>query len=109
MRTVVAILIFAFFGKAGVAQKDQYKFAQTYFGVQVDGLVGTDTPDFGSARFLIGGTHFWQKADFYISIPLITRSLDGDDSEYAEGVITGFRYIPFGLSRKGPRPFIGAQ
>ncbi|MCH2216080.1 MAG: hypothetical protein MK086_13005 [Flavobacteriales bacterium] len=109
IRTVTAIFILTFLSTAATAQKDPYKFAQTYFGLQADGLIGSDTPNLGSARFLIGGTHFWQKADFYISIPLVTRSLEGDNSDYKEGVITGFRYIPFGFSRKMPRPFIGAQ
>lgn len=90
-------------------QKDKYQFAQTYIGAQFDAVGGSNSPEYIAGRFLIGGTHFWQKADFYISIPMFTSRIGGDDWHYGEGVITGFRYLPFGLSRKGPRPFLGAQ
>lgn len=91
------------------AQKDRYEFAQTYVGAQFDVLGGSEAPEFIGGRFLIGGTHFWQKADFYISFPLFTTAIEDTDREYGEGVVTGFRYLPFGLSRRGPRPFFGLQ
>ena len=53
-------------------QKDKYTFAQTYIGAQTNTLGGLNSPEYMAGRFLIGGTHFWQKADFYISIPLFT-------------------------------------
>jgi hypothetical protein len=109
MKRLVLLINFVIWTISTCAQKSQYDFAQTYFGLQTDAIGGGQSPTFGAARFLIGGTHFWQKADFYVSFPLFSARLDGDDWDYSEGVITGFRYLPFGFSRNGPRPFIGGQ
>ncbi len=92
------------------AQKSQFKFAQTHFGVQSEFLTNGKGMHFASQRLLIGGNHFWGKADFYISIPLLSAELSiSKISNYSSGVITGARWIPFGLSSKAPRPFMGAQ
>ncbi|HKK38240.1 MAG TPA: hypothetical protein VJ949_02360 [Cryomorphaceae bacterium] len=109
MRKFLATLLSIFISVWLFAQKDKYKFAQTYIGAQADWIGGSSEYEFVAGRFLIGGTHFWQKADFYISIPLFTSGVSGDEQHYSEGVITGFRYLPFGLSRKGPRPYVGVQ
>jgi hypothetical protein len=56
----------------------------------------------------LGGLHFWSRADFYISFPLITAPLGQKNGfEYSEGIITGGRYIPFGLRRNIPSPYLG--
>lgn len=91
------------------AQRDRYKFAQSYLGLQTDVIGGADSPELVSGRILLGGTHFWQQADFYLSFPLFNANLNEEAWDYSEGIITGFRYIPFGLSRKAPRPFVGVQ
>jgi len=109
MKKISFLVLLMLFAISIQAQKDRYRFAQTYIGAQADVVGGSATPEFLSGRFLIGGTHFWQKADFYISFPLFTTSMEDTESEYSEGVITGFRYLPFGLSRSGPRPFFGLQ
>ncbi len=109
MNKVYAAIVIILISLSAKGQKDQYRFAQTYIGAQFDGIGGSNASEFLAGRFIIGGTHFWQKADFYISIPIFTSRVNGDDQHYSEGVITGFRYIPFGLSRKAPRPFVGAQ
>lgn len=109
MRKSLATVLVIFISASLPAQQDKYKFAQTYIGAQAGWIGGSSESEFLAGRFLIGGTHFWQKADFYISIPLFTSGLAGDEPHYSEGVITGFRYLPFGLSRKGPRPFAGVQ
>ena len=109
MRSLITFALILICSTLTWAQKDRYKFAQTYIGTQADVIGGADSPEFISGRFLIGGTHFWQKADFYISFPLITLALEDTNWDFGEGVITGFRYIPFGLSKKGPRPFFGVQ
>lgn len=109
MKKIFAAIVVLMVSASVYGQKDKYKFAQTYIGAQFDAVGGSDSPNFIAGRFLIGGTHFWQKADFYISIPLFSANVQGDDWHYSEGVITGFRYLPFGLSRKAPRPFVGVQ
>ena len=109
MNRILATFVLILVTFTARAQKDRYRFAQTYFGIQTDLIGGSHSPEFMSGRLLIGGTHFWQKADFYISFPLFTTGISGDAYHYSEGVITGFRYLPFGISRKGPRPFGGIQ
>lgn len=92
------------------AQKSQYKFAQTHFGLQSEWLSNGEGENFAGVRFLIGGNHFWGKADFYISIPIAdAATMSSEIANYSNGVITGARWIPFGLSSKAPRPFLGAQ
>ena len=109
MKRIFAAYVALMISVSSHGQKDKYKFAQTYVGAQFDAFGGSKFPEYNAGRFIIGGTHFWQKADFYISVPLFTAQLRGEDRHYNEGVITGFRYIPFGLSRTSPRPFVGAQ
>jgi hypothetical protein len=90
------------------AQRNRYNFAQTYFGIQGDILHGqSSSPDFGAARLVVGGTHFWYHADFYISFPVSTFALSSSAWQYSEGVTTGGRYLPFGPGSKVPHPFVG--
>lgn len=107
---------FCFLASGQDKPKDRYQFAHAYLGLEADYLtpIKTETvftpPDFGGARITIGGTHFWGKADFYVSFPLFSQTLSTDhDLNYSEGIITGARYLPLGLSMRGPRPFVGAQ
>jgi hypothetical protein len=92
-------------------QKTKFNFAQSYLGLQTDYLAGPSAtiPDAGALHLILGGTHFWYRADFYISIPLYSRSLGKSDTRYSEGFITGARYLPWGPGRKYPRPFAGLQ
>lgn len=106
-----------------LAQKNRYDFATSYFGVegefinekndfkfinnngieQIEKLPSTFTP-----RILIGATHFWNRADFYISIPLINFALNGqDNAKINNGVLTGLRAYPIALEKNKVRPFIG--
>ena len=109
----LSILIFAVCISQTMAQKrDQYTFAQTYVGAQSTFLKTVSgnfrTPDVLSGRINIGGLHFWQKADFYISFSVADLMLSEPESwQYSEGVTTGGRFLPFGLGRKFPTPFIG--
>jgi hypothetical protein len=56
-----------------------------------------------SSRLIIGGTHFWGHADFYIAIPVANWNTSGFDA----GVETGFRYFPWQIKHNKIRPFIG--
>ncbi len=111
-------LLCLLFANVGIAQNEgssegqkpagrhQYNFAQSYVGVEGNYLSGISAnQDFGAARLVIGGTHFWYRADFYISFPLHTFSAGSMD--YSEGVITGGRYLPFGPGKGLPHPFVG--
>ena len=60
-------------------------------------------------RFLIGGTHFWGHADFYIALPLSYPSLEKDSqtSTYSSGVETVFKYYPWRIEWNKLRPYVG--
>lgn len=60
-------------------------------------------------RFLIGGTHFWGHADFYIAIPLFSSTLKENNQVISahRGVETVFKYYPFRIENHKIRPYIG--
>ncbi len=105
---IVTFLIAALSAGSAYGQRHRYNFAQTYIGLQADYLHGGENaPDFGAARILIGGSHFWYHADFYISFPLTTFALSESAWNYSEGINTGGRYLPFGPGKRIPLPFVG--
>lgn len=106
-------------------KQTRHRFAQLHLGL--DGQIGiggstrfydakgsiqslhlsnTYTP-----RFLIGGTHFWGHADFYIAIPLYstTEKKDNQDIISYRGIETVFKYYPFRVEHKKIRPYIGVS
>ena len=64
-----------------------------------------------SPRFLIGGTHFWGHADFYIAIPLFSTTVKKDNQEITalRGVETVFKYYPLRIEHNKVRPYIGTS
>lgn len=92
-------------------QKHRFNFAQSYLGLQSDVLPAftANQPAYFAQRLILGGTHFWYRADFYISFPLFVASATPDNQHFSEGVITGARYLPFGPGKKWPLPFAGVQ
>ena len=104
-------------------KKDRYQFAHTYIGLKTEVLPQNGSfsslnangtfdskklPTFGSARFVIGGTHFWDHADFYVGIPIINLALSGSkDAFISNGVLTGFRYFLLKIKPNSMRPFVG--
>ncbi len=104
------ITLFTLTALTGSGQRHRYNFAQSYIGVQTDFLSGGQTaPDFAAPRMVIGGSHFWYHADFYISFPVSTFALSESPWSYSEGVTTGGRYLLFGPGQNIPHPFIGAS
>lgn len=57
------------------------------------------------ARLIIGGTHFWGHADFFIALPIVR----GGDSDFRTRVETGARWYPWRLESGKVRPFVGAS
>lgn len=64
-----------------------------------------------SPRFLIGGTHFWGHADFYIAIPLFSSTLNKNNQEVTahRGVESVFKYYPLRIENNKIRPYIGTS
>lgn len=60
-------------------------------------------------RILIGGTHFWGHADFYLAIPIYEATISKKNQTILSsiGVETGFKYYPWRLEQRKLRPFIG--
>ncbi len=60
-------------------------------------------------RFLIGGTHFWGHADFYIAIPIAypRKEINDQTINFLRGVETVFKYYPWRIEHKAIRPYIG--
>lgn len=125
MKNLLIILLYCIrlTGYTQETKQDRYQFAHTYFGLETEFLPQNNNfstlnssgtfnqkklPSFGSARFLIGGTHFWDHADFYISIPVIEFALNNSkDADITNGVLTGFRYFPMKIKLNTVRPFVG--
>jgi len=59
----------------------------------------------GNHRLLIGGTHFWGHADFYVAFPILTTG----DKRQKGGIETGFRYLPWRLQSGKLRPYAGVS
>ena len=79
-----------------------------YFDAE-DQIQELNLPTLFTPRFLIGGTHFWGHADFYISIPwyVPTFSEANQQIQFSSSVETVFKYYPLPIRQKGIRPFIG--
>lgn len=130
--TLVGATFFLVSVQAQTAEKDttverlkiRTSFAKSYFGIDAFSTTGGTTEyatptglnsvNFSgttSPRLLIGGTHFWGHADFYVSIPVaqfgkkIPAELNG--LSYSEGVETGARVFPWAITEGKLRPFVG--
>lgn len=75
------------------------------FHLEPDGSTTSYNPgEQADLRFIIGGTHFWGHADFYISIPVWDISRSG----FAANVETGAKYYPWRIQHKRLSPYIGS-
>ncbi|MCC6461162.1 MAG: hypothetical protein IT260_11865 [Saprospiraceae bacterium] len=57
----------------------------------------------GESRFLLGGTHFWGHADFYLAVPLATFNREG----YSTGAESVFQFFPWKIRDRKLRPYLG--
>tara|TARA_R110002050_G_scaffold90590_2_gene190585 strand:- start:3954 stop:5234 length:1281 start_codon:yes stop_codon:yes gene_type:complete len=132
-RPFVLILLFSIFqfqvfGQVYLDKKSRHRFAQLSLGLDYELGLGANTQISNSAisnpntsrvslnashtpRILIGGTHFWGHADFYIAIPLFqTQStIEANTIRYQRGVETAFKYYPWRIKKNAVRPFVGVS
>lgn len=82
--------------------------AQSFYEVGPD-LLPFDLTPVGRSRFLLGGTHFWGHADFYIAIPVWNGVQREEFAQVRQGpgVETGFKYYPWRIQRKRLAPYLG--
>ncbi len=106
-----------------VEKQSRHRFAQLNLGFDFTSSVGGSTKFLNSEgqisrfslqntyspRFLIGGTHFWGHADFYIAIPFLSQTMEanGQEVEYLRGVETVFKYYPWRIEDKKLRWYMG--
>lgn len=115
---------FTFVNAQVYAEKQtRHRFAQMTLGVDYQTGFGGKTqflnasnqlenlafPNTGSPRILIGGTHFWGHADFQISIPAASKTIEIQNQEITaiSGVETSFKYFPWRIEHNKLRPYIG--
>ncbi len=119
------VIIVGHFATAQVYTEKQtrHRFAQLTLGADYQTSIGGTTNyldingtsqslalgNLQRPRFLIGGTHFWGHADFYIAIPLSFPSFQEDNQSitYSSGVETVFKYYPWRIEWDKIRPFVG--
>jgi hypothetical protein len=106
-------------------QQTRHRFAQLNLGFDLQTTVGGQSfyldeqnqvielplnPLF-APRLVIGGTHFWGHADFYIAIPLLRPSFSAQHQKvsYTNSVETVFKYYPWRIEHHKLRPFIGCS
>lgn len=70
-----------------------------------DQLLRTTLNPSYESQFIIGGTHFWGHADFYVAIPMVSIS----KGQYNSGVETGCHLYPWPIQSKSFRPFLGTS
>jgi len=106
-------------------KQTRHRFAQLNFGLDFQSSFSGSTKYLDSQgnlqslnlsgsyapRFLIGGTHFWGHADFYIGIPLFSSALKKNNQEVTalRGVETVFKYYPLRIENNKIRPYIGTS
>lgn len=109
--------------QAYINKQSRHRFAQLSLGVDIETNYGgstkflnengelqnLDLPSTYIPRFLIGGTHFWGHADFYIAIPLLRSQLEENNQviQYLRGVETVFKYYPWRIENDKITPYIG--
>lgn len=132
IRVFIIVIIFILAGithlcysQVYIEKQTRHRFAQLNLGLDFQSSFGGstkyidvrgNTQSFNltntySPRILIGGTHFWGRADFYIGIPLFSTTLKENNQEITtlRGVETVFKYYPLRIEQNKIRPYIGAS
>ncbi|MEN0048961.1 MAG: hypothetical protein AAF806_17995 [Bacteroidota bacterium] len=113
------------FSQVYTEKKTRHRFAQLNLGLDIETNFGGRTSYLDNQgtlnsiqlsssirpRFVIGGTHFWGHADFYIAIPFSSSTQEQADQEIESlrGVETVFKYYPLRIEHKKLRPFVGVS
>lgn len=127
MKTYLSFLIFIglhLFSHAQVyvdGGKTRHRFAQLNFGLDYRFFTNSSTRAFQvsnsnnleqfkmnnlhETRLIIGGTHFWGHADFFIAIPVAYFGA----SKFKTHVETGAKIFPWRIEKKKIRPYFGVS
>ncbi|MEM6262947.1 MAG: hypothetical protein AAGI38_10600 [Bacteroidota bacterium] len=113
------------FAQVYTEKQTRHRFAQLNLGVgyqtslggnvhfldENGGIQAQSLGLFHGPRVLIGGTHFWGHADFYLSIPLFITGFSQNNQKVSasNGVESVFKFYPWRIQHNKIRPFIGAS
>lgn len=130
IRKIKIVLIFVFlintlFSQVYTEKQTRHRFAQLNLGFDIETSFGGNTRYFDRQRdiktldlnsntvprFIVGGTHFWGHADFYLAIPLLypSQELENQRLQFLRGVETVFKYYPWRIEHNKLRPFLGVS
>lgn len=123
---IVSFLMFVAFNlwsQLYVEKQTRHRFAQLNIGLDYQSSVGGNSffinnnselqsfelGTLSRPRFVIGGTHFWGHADFYIAIPLASPDFSEEDYtvNFSSGVQTAFKVYPWRIQQNKLRPYAG--
>lgn len=101
--------------------KTRHRFAQLNVGIDQRYFSGSNTSsafinsngdieknnlkDILETRLIIGGTHFWGHADFFIAIPVMSTKNSG----FSTSAETGFKLFPWKIRHHHIQPYVGAS
>jgi len=101
--------------------RTRHRFAQMNLGIDYRYFTGNKTESFSlspqnelesfklnnlhESRIIIGGTHFWGHADFFIAIPVVSLG----KSNFKTQVETGAKVYPWRIENKKIRPYLGVS
>lgn len=82
---------------------------RTTFLNQAGQLEQLDLQSLHKQRVILGGTHFWGHADFYVAVPIRSRFFQTDEQNlfYGSSIETVFKYYPWRIEHNKVRPFVG--
>ncbi len=124
---IIPAICFSLFcnGQIFVEKQSRYRFAQLTMGFDIQRSFGgqtayldangnrqrLDLPGVTKPRILIGGTHFWGHADFYIAIPVAFPRVREENQAifFTSGVETVFKYYPLKIKNNQIRPYLGVS
>ncbi len=120
MITICLISCFHTFGQPYVeGGNTRHRFAQLNLGIDFRSFSNNGTKtfvfnqnneleemklaSFSETRMIIGGTHFWGHADFFVAIPITNFGNSG----FITGVETGSKFFPWRIKNNKISPYIG--
>lgn len=123
MKTVFIVLLcclstFSLAAQPYLNDRSRHRFAQLNFGIDMRTFSNSEATGYSNAtgdikqkglgshtegRLVVGGTHFWGHADFYIAFPFASIGNSG----FRPNVETGAKIYPWRIEERKLRPYAG--
>lgn len=104
-------------------KQTRHRFAQLNLGIDFETSIGGESTYLNldnnesnlrlenliRPRFIIGGTHFWGHADFYLAIPFTSpvTQIENQNIQHLRGVEIALKYYPIQIEHGTFRPYFG--